>query len=183
MDIQRVIFLDIDGVVNSFAWLSCPGPPRGLPRARIAERVRQRARYCHLPRAELEYELERLDPRALKRVARLAQQTQSHIVISSSWRTVIDFRGLEEIFIGLTSWPRGLIRDQTPIFNTLFERGREISAWLAEHPCDNYVILDDLPPQAFPGHKQRLVQTDMTYGLEERHCRQARLLLDQATTE
>lgn len=65
------------------------------------------------------------------------------------------------------------------MLDMLFDRGREIDAWLEANPCRRYVILDDLPPEAFPGHEHWLVQTDMEEGLQEEHCRKALRILEQ----
>ncbi len=174
---QAVIFLDIDGVLNSFRWMEST-ESAAVPNAReAAGRVARAAHYLELPRGELARDLQRLDPGAVARVARLARDTNSRIIMSSSWRAVIDYQGLEELFSQIADWPRGVIQDQTPMLDMLFERGREIDAWLENHPCERYVILDDLPPEAFPGHEHRLVQTDMETGLEYEQCLQAWKLL------
>ena len=174
---ERVIFLDIDGVLNSVAWMSAPDPDPMLPRARIAGDVIGASHYCHVSRAELARDPDRLDPAAINRVAWLARETDSAVVMSTSWRALIDYRGLNTLFAWIADWPPGLARGQTPLLHSLFERGREIEAWLREHPCEGYVILDDLPPEAFPGHEDRLVQTDIGEGLQDEHCDKARRIL------
>jgi len=176
---KPVIFLDIDGVRNSFAWMERAHTASGPGDASAAERIARAAAYVHMPAAEIARDLQRLDPEAVARLARLVRTTGSTVVVSSSWRAVIDYQGLEELLVHVTDWPRGRIRDQTPMLDMLFDRGREIDAWRAAHPCDRYVILDDLPPDAFPGHEHRLVQTDMEAGLQEKHCRKALRILEQ----
>jgi hypothetical protein len=174
---QPVIFLDIDGVLNSFRWMERAPLTPGTSEADAARVVARAAGYLHVPPQELARDLQRLDPGAIGRLAGLVRATDSAIVISSSWRAVIDHQGLEELFTQIADWPRGSIRDQTPMLDMLFDRGREIDAWLQGHPCQRYVILDDLPPAAFPGHEHRLVQTDMEAGLEDEHCVYAEKLL------
>lgn len=175
---KRVLFLDIDGVLNSFRWMERADTASAPASPEAAERIARAAGYLHLPPEELARDLQRLDPEAVARVARLARETDTDIVISSSWRAVIDYRGLEELFTRITDWPRGRIRDQTPMLDMLFGRGREIDAWLKANPCRKYVILDDLPPEAFPGHEHRLVQTDMEQGLQYEHCLRAQQVLE-----
>ena len=176
---EAVIFLDIDGVLNSFQWME-RAESVAVPNARkAAERVARAAHYLEIPRTELARDLQRLDPDAVARVARLARDTKSRIIMSSSWRAVIDYRGLDEMFSQIADWPPGLIRDQTPMLDMLFGRGREIDAWLETNPCEHYIILDDLPPEAFEGREHRLVQTDMEAGFQEEHCMRAGELLNR----
>jgi hypothetical protein len=174
---QAVIFLDIDGVLNSFRWLERAEAASTPVGPATAERIARAAGYLHIPPAELARDLQRLDPDAVARLARLVRDTDSSVVVSSSWRAVIDYQGLEEVFARLTNWPRGTLRDQTPMLDMLFGRGREIDAWLEANPRERYVILDDLPTEAFPGHEDRLVQTDMEEGLQNEHCLHAWRLL------
>mgnify|MGYP006896943385 CR=1 FL=1 len=175
---NRVLFLDIDGVLNSLDWMERADSTSMPADAEAAERIARAASYLHMPPQEIARDRQRLDPDALARLARLVRETESGVIVSSSWRAVMDYRGLEELFTQIMDWPRGRIRDQTPMLDMLFNRGREIDAWLEANPCQDYVILDDLPPEAFPGHEHRLVQTDMEAGLQDEHCLQAWKLLN-----
>lgn len=116
---MRVVFLDIDGVLNSFR--SC-----------IALRG-----YGHLNterRGKMTLEDAKLDPIALKLVQKLVKETDAKVVISSSWRIlakeISDFDFLDLPVIAFTE-------------NLAGTRGQEIQRWLDENEVSSYTILDD----------------------------------------
>lgn len=124
---MKVIFLDIDGVLNHDQWYVSK-------------------RYQDMQWDE-DNELD-VDPSCASRIVEICAQTASKVVISSSWRTSwygTQFR-LEKGGI-----PRDLILDKTPEFCWItignFDRSRsaEIQTWLDEHKNDveSYVIIDD----------------------------------------
>lgn len=120
--ISKVIFLDIDGVLNYTLWYYDDRNPGNL------------------------YGQEGdLDPLCIERVNNLCKEFNAKIVISSDWR--ID----SGCFNRLQKAGLDFIIDKTPItiFGTYgttyhFTRGEEIQMWLEWHPSvKNYVILDD----------------------------------------
>lgn len=117
---MKVIFLDIDGVLNHeehFRWLHESGEATPL---------------------QSQYPWSEFSPVSCKLLKEVIDETDAQIVVSSSWR----LDGLAKInklfrFFGL---PNAI--DVTPCLNTA--RGIEIDKWLSEHPeVDKYVILDD----------------------------------------
>lgn len=117
---MKVIFLDIDGVLNHqkhYEWLMTTNEPTPMQRT---------------------YPYTEFNPESCKLLKEVIDETDAQIVVSSSWR----LDGLAKInkllrFFGL---PNAI--DITPCLNTA--RGIEIDAWLAAHPeVDKYVILDD----------------------------------------
>lgn len=115
---MKITFLDIDGVCNSYEWYVKKEKPI------IGE-----------------YFDEDIDPEVIDRINRLCEESDSKIVISSSWRIDSYYKQrLEKA--GLKN-----IIDKTPItaFDShYFTRGEEIQMWLEYHPeVTNYVIIDD----------------------------------------
>lgn len=117
---MKVIFLDIDGVLNHerhYKWLMETDEPTLLQSV---------------------YPYSEFNPKSCRLLMDIIRETGAQIVVSSSWRLDGENR-LNSLFkfFGL---PR--IYDITPCLNTA--RGIEIGAWLAAHPeVTNYVILDD----------------------------------------
>lgn len=145
---MRVVFLDIDGVLNSVLY----------DRNRTQEDGN-------------------IDVSRLPLLRRILQETGAQVVLSSSWRKHWDRepslcdgigRELERTFQGA-----GIpLFDKTPVAGS---RAEEISLWLKAHPqVTQYVILDD----AFGGWgelAEHVVKTDSRIGrgLEERHAEEA----------
>lgn len=117
---MKVIFLDIDGVLNHeqhYKWLMETDEPTPLQRV---------------------YPYSEFNPKSCQLLNDIIKETGAEVVVSSSWRLDGENR-LNSLFkhFGL---PR--IYSTTPCLNTA--RGIEISAWLAAHPeVTNYVIFDD----------------------------------------
>lgn len=124
---MKVIFLDIDGVLNSEEF--------------FVERA-QNYRYDEYRKAGCSPRVSRqlcsLDNVAIANLNHLITQTGAKIVVSSTWRA--DDPELQEIFaiVGIPAYI-GI----TPYTETR-HRGLEINYWLDKHPeVENYVILDD----------------------------------------
>lgn len=118
----KLIFLDIDGVLDTY-----------------------KSRY-------------QLDPVLMEHLGTLLERTGAKIVISSSWRsndvagTVEFMTDPENPSVGNNPFPfTEKVVGITPILYSVIDgdidrpatRGEEIAAYLKEHTCDNYVILDD----------------------------------------
>jgi hypothetical protein len=125
------------------------------------------------------YRLERqIDRDAVARLNRLVAETRAKIVVSSSWRKLLDPPELHRVLVD-----HGLIAEiigETPDGNHDLEmlstfghidrifRGHEIDLWLRRHPeVERFVILDDGSDMEM--HKNRLVQTDCESGLLDEH--------------
>lgn len=168
----HVIFLDIDGVLNSEAHLR-----------RLDDQHRQRGHTDSVrPKHETTCECYRLecqiDRDAVVRLNRLVAETGAKIVISSSWRKLIDPPELCRVLVN-----HGLVAEiigETPngcsdpgmfaAFGSIDRifRGHEIDLWLKRHPeVEHFVILDDGSDMEM--HKNRLVQTDCEEGLLDEH--------------
>ncbi len=128
---RPVIFLDIDGVLNSTEFLSRREGPISSWRQKI-------------------------DRRCAERINRICQRTNAKIVISSSTRKFNSFlelrrnlrwAGISADIVGFTPysnrfrpcWGKGA-KSKLTMNST---RGDEIGAWLSSHVVDQFVILDD----------------------------------------
>ncbi|ABS28202.1 HAD domain-containing protein [Anaeromyxobacter sp. Fw109-5] len=159
---MKVVFLDIDGVLNSDAWFA-RSPPR-------------------------DWGLDHLDPEAVARVDWLASDPAARIVISSTWRLVYP---LDEIRAMLAARGlRAPIVDRTPEIPAEFAEGRiraqEIGNWLhaqglrerrGEGGVESFVILDDL--EGFGDLERYCVRTQFATGLLDEHVVRATALLVQ----
>jgi hypothetical protein len=169
---RRVIFLDMDGVLNSETFLrKREDEHRALGHTEPSSPKRETTCTC--------FQFERqVDREAVARLNRLVAETGAKIVISSSWRKLLDPPELLRVLVehGLVAEIIGETPDgyNDPVMlevhghlDCIF-RGHEIDAWLRKHPeVDRFVILDDGGDMAM--HKNRLVQTDCEEGLLDEH--------------
>jgi len=169
----RVLFLDVDGVLNSEAYVR-----------KLEDRHRELGHNePPSPKSETTCDCFKLsnqiDRDAIARLNRLVAATGSKIVISSSWRKLFDppelhrilsEHGLVAEIIGETpdAFDEAVRFDMKMAYghdsDRLF-RGHEIDYWLryTGTDVDRFIILDDGSDMAM--HKNRLVQTDPEIGL------------------
>ena len=143
---MKVIFLDIDGVVNCMY-------------------TKQRLRGIIF-----------VDPRKIQLVKGIVDATGALIVLTSTWRSgwydidnhvnsqnATDFISLRDEFnkVGLDFF------DKTERSNDGY-RGKEISMWLENHPeVTNYVIIDD--DTDIKPHGLKFIQTSWQKGICQKH--------------
>ena len=170
---SKVIFLDLDGVLNTeeyFASLK----DKGLPTEDSFGNL--------------------FSPDAVENLRHIIETTNAQIVISSSWR----YAGLDAIKL---MWENrclpGILYDITPLFvaddyilahmsDETFDsdsamtsaREMEISAWLQDHPeMTDYVILDDL--DSFHQHEAHLVKINPKTGITPADAEQVIKILNE----
>lgn len=161
---MKVIFLDMDGVLNSAHYL-------------YVEHRRSRGQ-----RAEGRDWAEMIDPKMVARLNRIIERTGAKAVLSSSWRIVFaetmdEFR---EILRGRGF--AGEVIDRTPIASEMGGtctgvRGVEVAWWLGRAEVSSFVILDD--SDDFPGLEDRLVRTSWAHGLTDEHVDRAVEILER----
>lgn len=154
---KSIIFLDIDGVLATPA-----------------------TQWCYF------------DPDCVRRLKQILVATDAYIVISSSWRIGRSVQELKELCergaghlmddlpenIGFS--PDRVIDKTSNTVKTSVDseggRGAEISLWLKCNQPRAYIVIDD---ESFDlqQHKDRLVKTEMTEGLQDEHVGQAIALL------
>lgn len=150
---MRVIFLDIDGVLN--CW-DC-----------VKAHVQ---RLDALPAGSKRDYTDCIGSHHVVSLNNIIQRSGAKIVISSAWRKLNTLEYLSEFLH--SHGVQGEFIGMPPSLGT--ERGLEIAAWLNEHPhpsVESFVILDDSSDMA---HLERcLVRTNMESGLTERHVARA----------
>lgn len=152
---MNVIFLDIDGVIQS-------------------------PRYC-VAIDETGW-LSAFEPAAMHMVQRLVIDAKAKIVISSSWRIGHDdSRQLKQLFrcCGFKRISNSFHDDwktkEIGGFST--KRGNEIAEWLERHPeVENYIILDD-DSDMLESQMENFVQTCSRNGMLLEHYDKARKIL------
>lgn len=117
---MKIIFLDCDGVLNYDKWYH-------------SDEYRK---------LSIDNELD-IDPKVVKRLNKLCSETDSKIVIASSWKVNTYYKNRLER-AGLKN-----IIGKTPDFIFIkgndYCRGEEIDMWLKSHDnIENYIIIDDI---------------------------------------
>jgi hypothetical protein len=149
-----ILFLDVDGVLNSAEWAE-RGTMWGVS-------------------------IGSLDPEACARLERVIAATGCELVLSSSWRrygddpawfeAMLHERGCASArFIGQTPSLAWKLSERGTILGVR-ERGDEIQAWLdgaPEHAGRPFAIVDDSSDMAHLAH--RLVRTTWERGLQDEH--------------
>jgi hypothetical protein len=149
---RPIVFLDIDGVLNSRQWYAQAVPREEGPTGRsLLERS--------------------IDPACVQRLNRLLKRTRAVVVVSSSWRkqhelseivSIIEARGFCGEVIGVT-----------PSDDSAQSRGAEITKWLEENGPDGvvYVAVDDEVVTGLPA--EALIVTSRDTGLTDEDVERA----------
>lgn len=176
---NRIVFLDFDGVLNSSQWLAAPRNLEDIKRLvkefpPPADYLPDWARQTCSERDAL-LAIASLDPGAVQLVGRLVAATGAQVVVSSTWRHGMTIAGLQWMLAARGF--HGKVLDSTPSTWTLRTRGQEIAAWLYEHEgeVDRFVILDD--DSDMEPYMDRLVLTSRETGLTEDDVKRATQLL------
>jgi len=165
---MKVIFLDIDGVLNSEASMRDLG---------IRNRFNDNPHPMHI-----------------KWLNKIIEETGAKVVISSTWRTSGNSLMFNR-FLNLLGF-KGDVIDKTPDLDTY--RGTEIKSWLLSHadkikkykhsqwysnkePVESFVILDD-NNDMLELSATNLVLIDGGDGLQEEHARKAIEILNAENT-
>ncbi len=162
---MKVIFLDMDGVLNNDTFLddACRREPHVMPMNR--------------------WPGGHIDPTNVLELDRLVVATGARLVLSSAWRGHIELVELHTLLADRGYSGRDFYSQTPRLYNenmsdhTHIIRGREIQAWLDQpHPLsiESYVVLDDMGPHEFSNlPPARLVQTDPLVGLTAANVKRA----------
>lgn len=156
---MKIIFLDIDGVLNSDDWYKSGEAKKAYEKTNIVS----------------DYHF---DPNAWKWVEKLLIETGAKIVLTSSWRnftleaTIKDFTGtnfevLNKYIVGIT--PRSKLR----------HRGKEIETFIqsTDIKIDRYVIIDD-DTDFISEQLPYFVNTHWFHGITENDYNKAKKILN-----
>jgi hypothetical protein len=152
----KIVFLDIDGVLNTTRSMKLDKVPFQSPDIHMWFRKGYDA----------------FDSKCVKNLNKIIEQSGAKIVVSSSWRLSFMepnmFPYLVEYIV--SQGVKADIIDKTPYLGT--KRGYEIEKWLDEHnDVDGFVILDD---NADMGELvTSWVRTSWGKGIENKHVKQA----------
>lgn len=161
---MRILFLDIDGVLNSADWVHT--------RPHIA---------CDLCERNACW----FDPACVERINKVIATTDARIVVSSSWRvgrTVSELRAIlrgHDVVAEIISATPGTFMLPSGAWS---KRGNEIQAWLDDSRIDprnitSFAIVDDDSDMA--GLHSRFVQTSWASGIQDEHVEKLCQLLSE----
>lgn len=158
----KILFLDIDGVMNKFEKILL-SPREATPNTMKSLGL------------TLEVHKELVD-----RVNQITDATGAYIVISSSWRIGYLADWVDVVLYLHNSGLKGFILGRTPSFRELRTRGEEIKAYLSDHKEENivsFIILDDNNDMG--QYSERLILTDHQIGIQDEHVEQAIRMLNE----
>lgn len=176
---MRVLFLDMDGVVNSARHFGLE--PKDAATGKVSKRSWRRAKGIAKAQAKAKPPIfgstERnfvnmIFPDTVELLNDITRKTGCAFVLSSSWRVPWHYTAVQRML----EWHgfAGKLVDATPNGIPLppeidYERGHEIQAWLDDHPeVTSFAIVDDSDDMAHLVH--RLVRTSYERGLERAHA-------------
>jgi hypothetical protein len=128
---MKVIFLDIDGVLNS-------------------------AQYIRRDDVDFDNPQCQIDPDAVVRLNTITETTGASIVVSSTWRLLFPLPQLQTCLAAYKI--NALVFDKTGVQD---KRKFEIQEWLDCHSgIESYVIIDDETIEGFHGHTVKTIFED-----------------------
>lgn len=176
---MKVLFLDIDGVLNSENWFAY----------RIYcvknNMVNILMNFVDTDDRNIKHKLTMLDDRAIANLNRIIEETGCKVVLSSSWRSSIES---ENIFTRNLLKLKGFkyeFYDVTPrlwFSDFSIRRGEEIKFWLdkesEKHEIESFVILDD-DSDMLPEQMNNFIHVDGQVGLTDRDVLKAIEILNK----
>jgi hypothetical protein len=148
----RIIFLDVDGVLNGHEWINQDGfvPKINKPQAR----------HLYI----------------------LLRQSAAKVVLISSWRSMVhsgkmDLRGMNSLFKshGIRNIDViDVLPPHDPALNHRDDRTILLNQWVSEHRPKSYVVLDDLPLDV-----KNLIRPDPGMGLDDGHVELAMRMFER----
>lgn len=162
---MKVLFLDIDGVLNSENWFEYM---QYCIKNDMYNRV---LNFVEINDEHIKRKLSMVDDRAIANLNRIVEDTGCKVVLSSSWRSSRESdNALTEYVLKLKGFKYELY-DVTPrIWTKEFgtQRGEEIQLWINEeskkNEIESYVILDD-DSDILPEQLNNFIHVDGQVGL------------------
>ena len=169
---RKVVFLDIDGVLNTKWWYT------------QMDRNTPKDKYGYA-----------FDPNAVSNLKKIIDETGADIVISSSWKSfgiseledMWQDRGLPGKLIGITPntvSDEMLLNADLDHMELFSIRGTEIKEWLTKHGkhVSHYAIIDDMD-NMLTEQRLHFVKTDPEIGITVEDAEKAIMILNQQQTE
>ena len=161
---NRIVFLDIDGVLNNYNYF-----------IEISEITNIYNRLLDNNKFDLDLKLARkileLDFMKIELLKELQQETNVKYVITSAWRLLSTYPLIEDYLVN-----RGLYVIGTTEFID-GKRGLEIRDYLENNSVDKFIIIDDERHNDFKELNNYLIKTNFYEGLQEEHIKEAVKLL------
>ena len=162
---MKVLFLDIDGVLNSENWF---GYRLYCIKNNMFNEVMN---FVNTNDERIKHKLSMIDDRAIANLNRIIEETGCKVVLSSSWRSCVEAENaLTEYLLKLKGFKYELY-DVTPRlwFNDFsIRRGEEIKLWMdkesEKNEIESFVILDD-DSDMLPEQMNNFIQIDGQVGL------------------
>ena len=166
---MKVLFLDIDGVLNSENWF---GYRLYCIKNNMFNEV---INFVNTNDERIKYKLSMIDDRAIANLNRIIEETGCKVVLSSSWRSCVEAENtLTEYLLKLKGFKYELY-DVTPRlwFNDFsIRRGEEIKLWMdkesEKNEIESFVILDDDYSDILPEQMNNFIHVDGQVGLTDR---------------
>ena len=166
---MKVLFLDIDGVLNSENWF---GYRLYCIKNNMFNEV---INFVNTNDERIKYKLSMIDDRAIANLNRIIEETGCKVVLSSSWRSCVEAENtLTEYLLKLKGFKYEFY-DVTPRlwfsdFSTT--RGEEIKFWLdkesEKNEIESFVILDDDYSDMLPEQMNNFIHVDGQVGLTDK---------------
>lgn len=169
---RPVVFLDIDGVLNSVEFFERTGTS-------IAEiNAKAQALPDMYGEGSMELRQQCIDPLAVARLNTILRKAGAQVVLSTNWAVGLTVKFLVQMLerVGF----EGEVIGKTPRKFGYTTRDYQVSTWLEQNREEGwmeYVILEDLH-QFEPPLRAHVVRTDSKHGLQEEHVESALRILE-----
>ena len=165
---MKVLFLDIDGVLNSENWF---GYRLYCIKNNMFNEVMN---FVNTNDERIKHKLSMIDDRAIANLNRIIEETGCKVVLSSSWRSCVEAENtLTEYILKLKGFKYEFY-DVTPRLwfkDFSIRRGEEIQLWMdkesEKHEIESFAILDD-DSDMLPEQMNNFIQIDGQVGLTDR---------------
>ena len=174
---MKVLFLDIDGVLNSENWFGyvqyCINNDMYNRVLNFVD-IDNEHKYKYIDDERIKRKLNMIDDRAIANLNRIVEETGCKVVLSSSWRSsresdnalteyILKLKGFKYELYGVT--PRIWAKE----FGT--QRGEEIQVWMdkesEKNEIESFVILDD-DSDMLPEQMGNFIHVDGQVGLVDK---------------
>ena len=166
---MKVLFLDIDGVLNSENWF---GYRLYCIKNNMFNEV---INFVNTNDERIKHKLSMIDDRAIANLNRIIEETGCKVVLSSSWRSCVEAENtLTEYLLKLKGFKYELYGVTPRIWAKEFgtQRGEEIQVWMdkesEKNEIESFVILDDDDSDMLLEQTNNFIHIDGQVGLTDR---------------